>query len=39
MNGAPVNGWEMWLYKDQNGKKITINAIREEIRSKRSINV
>ncbi|HKJ39044.1 MAG TPA: site-specific DNA-methyltransferase [Anaerolineales bacterium] len=39
MNGAPVNGWDMWFYKDKNGKKITINAIREEIRNERSTDV
>ena len=33
MNGAPVNGWEMWLYKDESGKKIVINELREKIRS------
>ena len=32
MNGAPVNGWDMWLYKDEGGKKIVINELREEIR-------
>jgi len=36
MNGAPVNGWDVWYYKDEKGKKITINALREEIRKKRS---
>jgi modification methylase len=39
MNGAPVNGWDVWYYKDGNGKKMTIDVIREEIRSKRSVDV
>jgi hypothetical protein len=39
MNGAPVNGWDVWYYKDEHGKKVTINAIREEIRSQRSADV
>jgi len=32
MNGAPVNGWDMWFYKDESGHKIVINALREKIR-------
>jgi site-specific DNA-methyltransferase (adenine-specific) len=32
MNGAPVNGWDMWFYKDESGKKIIINDLREKIR-------
>ena len=32
MNGTPVNGWDMWFYKDENGKKIVINELRENIR-------
>ena len=39
MNGAPANGWELWFYKDEHGKKITINAIREEIINERSMHV
>jgi hypothetical protein len=39
MNGAPVNGWDVWYYKDESGRKVTINTIREEIRSKRSADV
>jgi modification methylase len=34
LNGAPVNGWEMWLYKDEKGHTIVIDALREKIRSK-----
>ena len=33
MNGAPVNGWDMWLYKDESGKKIVIDELREKIRA------
>ena len=36
MNGAPVNGWDMWLYKDESGKKIVINELREKIRNQTS---
>lgn len=39
MNGAPVNGWDVWYYKDEHGKKIKIDAIREIIRSERSLDV
>jgi modification methylase len=33
MNGAPVNGWDMWLYKEGNLKR-SINELRELIRGK-----
>ena len=39
MNGAPVNGWDVWYYKDESGKKISINTLREDFRSKRSMDV
>lgn len=32
MNGAPVNGWDMWLYKDESGKKFLIDELRNKIR-------
>jgi hypothetical protein len=32
MNGAPVNGWEVWFYKDANGNKIVIDDLREKFR-------
>jgi site-specific DNA-methyltransferase (adenine-specific) len=32
MNGAPVNGWDVWFYKDDHGKKIPIDELREKIR-------
>ena len=31
MNGAPVNGWDMWFYKDGR-KKLSINTLRESYR-------
>ena len=34
MNGAPANGWDLWLYKDNNGKKIPIDRLREKFLSK-----
>lgn len=34
MNGAPANGWDLWLYKDDSGKKIPIDTLREKSRSK-----
>jgi len=33
MNDAPVNGWDVWFYKDENGKKIVIDELREKLRS------
>jgi modification methylase len=36
MKGAPVNGWDVWYYKDKHGKKVSIDALREDFRSKRS---
>jgi len=33
MNGAPVNGWDVWFYKDDNGNKIVIDELREKIRA------
>ena len=30
MNGAPANGWDLWFYRDENGKKIPIDALREK---------
>ena len=28
MNGAPVNGWDVWFYKDAKGNKIVIDELR-----------
>ena len=33
MNNAPVNGWDMWLYTDERGKKNVIDKLREKLRS------
>lgn len=33
MNGAPVNGWDVWFYKDENGNKIVIDELREKLRA------
>lgn len=33
MKNAPANGWELWLYEDQNGVKQTINNLREQLLS------
>jgi hypothetical protein len=31
LNGAPVNGWDVWLFVENNEKK-TLNALRQKIR-------
>jgi modification methylase len=33
MNGTPVNGWEVWRYKDPSGKKILIDELRKRFRA------
>ena len=33
MDNAPANGWDLWLYKDENGKKIVIDELRKKLRS------
>lgn len=33
LGNAPANGWDVWFYKDENGKKVTIDALREKIRT------
>ena len=33
VNGAPVNGWDVWFYEDENGKRIVIDTLRQKIRS------
>jgi len=33
---APVNGWNMWNFKDKNGKMKAIDELRNELRSKES---
>ena len=32
MGNAPANGWDLWFYKDKDGKKIVIDELREKIR-------
>ena len=32
MGDAPANGWDVWFYKDESGKKIVIDELREKIR-------
>lgn len=32
MENAPANGWTLWFYKDENGKKKVIDELREKIR-------
>lgn len=32
MENAPANGWDLWFYKDENGKKKVIDELREKIR-------
>jgi modification methylase len=31
-NGAPANGWDCWLFEDGNGRKVSIDRLREQIR-------
>ena len=33
MNGSPVNGWDVWSYEDESGKKIVIDKLREKLRT------
>ncbi len=33
MDDAPVNGWEVWFYKDENGEAKVINELREQLYS------
>jgi modification methylase len=32
MGDAPANGWELWFYKDDDGNRTVIDALREKIR-------
>ncbi len=36
LSGAPANGWDLWLYEDRSGKKISIDALRESLRKSNS---
>ncbi|HEX6270108.1 MAG TPA: site-specific DNA-methyltransferase [Anaerolineales bacterium] len=31
MGDVPVNGWDVWFYKDENGKRKAINELREQL--------
>jgi site-specific DNA-methyltransferase (adenine-specific) len=31
MKDAPVNGWDVWFYKDENGEAKSINELREQL--------
>jgi modification methylase len=33
LNDAPVNGWEAWFYKDEHGRKRSINELRQQLHS------
>lgn len=35
MNGAAVNGWDVWYYKDAAGRIIPIDELRDKLRSQR----
>ena len=32
LQNAPANGWDLWLYQDQDGNKIAIDDLREKLR-------
>lgn len=33
MGNAPANGWDLWLYENESGKKLPIDELREKIRT------
>lgn len=33
LEDAPVNGWDVWFYQDENGERRTINELREKLSS------
>lgn len=33
MEGAPANGWDLWFYENESGRKIRIDELREKLRS------
>jgi modification methylase len=39
MEDAPVNGWDVWFYKDENGEAKAINELREQLYSMRDSHV
>jgi site-specific DNA-methyltransferase (adenine-specific) len=32
MNNAPANGWDLWFYKDKDGKRVVIDELRSKVR-------
>jgi modification methylase len=34
LSGAPANGWDMWLYEDRSGGRVSINNLRQKVISK-----
>jgi site-specific DNA-methyltransferase (adenine-specific) len=32
-DNAPANGWDVWYYKDESGRKIVIDELREKLRT------
>jgi modification methylase len=34
LDGAPANGWDLWLYNDENGERHTLDTLRQCIREK-----
>lgn len=34
LTGAPSNGWDLWLYKDKDGKRKTIDTLRQIIQNR-----
>lgn len=39
MNGAPVNGWDVWFYKDESGKRHALDILRTLFREMTKLNV
>jgi modification methylase len=39
MGDAPVNGWDVWFYEDENGEAKAINELREQLDSTRNLDV
>jgi modification methylase len=33
LGDAPANGWDLWFYKDESGRKIVIDELRKKLRS------
>ena len=33
VDNAPANGWDLWFYRDEDGKKIVIDELRERLRA------